>query len=196
MARPPSSFRLLPLPEEDSGRPSTGLRLSAQASIDQSDTCHDLGKLPQISLPSSARASSSRTDKRQQFRASSLSDVLEVCELDKVEANLEPRFVHSSPKERKISADPALSVTSTQSPAQEKAPKIKRKSKSVVEPPTSLEPEASQRSQRSEEESQLQMMLEDLRDAQHADKNTIIKKMKNFYQFVEECSNKKLISKR
>ena len=39
-------------------------------------------------------------------------------------------------------------------------------------------------------------MLDDLRDAQHADRNTIIKKMKNFYQFVEECSNKKLISKR
>ena len=196
MARPPSSFRLLPLPEEDSGRPATGLRLSAQASIDQSDTGHDLGKLPQISLPGSARASSSRTDKRQQFRASSLSDVLEVCELDKVEANLEPRFVHSSSKERNISADIALSVTSTQSPAQEKAPKIKRKSKSVVEPPTSLEPEARQRSHRSEEESQLQMMLDDLRDAQHADRNTIIKKMKNFYQFVEDCSNKKLISKR
>ena len=166
MARPPSSFRLLPLPEEDSGRPATGLRLSAQGSIDQSDTCHDLGKLPQISLPGSARVSSSRTDKRQQFRASSLSDVLEVCELDKVEANLEPRRVHSSSKERKISADTALSVTSTQSPAQEKAPKIKRKSKSVVEPPTSLEPEAmTMRSQRSEEESQLQMMLDDLRDA-------------------------------
>ena len=36
VARPPSSFRLLPLPEEEPGRPGTGVRLSplsAQSSI-------------------------------------------------------------------------------------------------------------------------------------------------------------------
>ena len=211
VARPPSSFRLLPLPEEEPGRPGTGVRLSplsAQSSIDQSEPGHDPGKLPQISLAPASARSSSRMDKRQQFRASSLSDVLEVCELDRVEvsagasveASVEaPRHVHSSPKERKLSAEPALTTVPVQSEnikSQEKAPKIKRKSKSVVEPPTTFDLEASQRSLRSEEESQLQLMLEDLKEAQHADRGTIIKKIRNFYHFLEECSNKKLVTKR
>ena len=92
VARPPSSFRLLPLPEEDTwSRPGTGAGkqhsptsaklspLSSQTSLEE--PCFDNGKLPRIlpqNISGSSRVSSSRGDKRNQFRASSLSDVLEV----------------------------------------------------------------------------------------------------------------------
>lgn len=172
-----------------------------------------VGKLPRLVAP---RSASSRGDKRQQFRASSLSDVLEVCELDRLEPAPRSAPAHAGLKERKVSADSARSeagaaaragllVQQQQKTIREaedarsedtKAPKIKRKSKSVTESPTAAELEVGQRPAKSAEELQLQSLLEELRESHRADRSTIITKLKLFYQFIEECRDRKCLSKR
>ena len=77
--------------------------MSSQSSFDGGVELEN-GKLPKIvqqqQLSASARPST-REGKRSQFRAcTSLSDVLEVSEFDKIENISELRKTHSSPKER------------------------------------------------------------------------------------------------
>merc|ERR1711952_130454 len=172
-----------------------------------------VGKLPRLVAP---RSASSRGDKRQQFRASSLSDVLEVCELDRLEPAPRSAPAHAGPKERKVSADSARSEAGAGAragllvqqqqktirevedarPEDTKAPKIKRKSKSVSEPPSAAELEVGQKPAKTAEELQLQSLLEELRESHRADRSTIITKLKLFYQFIEECRDRKCLSKR
>ena len=208
MARPPSSFRLLPLPEEDTARPTTGLRHSSSFDINDGS---DQGKLPRIH-PHNARSSSSRADKRHQFRASSLTDVLELCELDKVEVVPgDSRKVHSSPKERKVSA-PVNTIRKSESFSADfiraseqnsikenvsnaKAHKATAPAR-VDDEKQSVEGHDSKKSEKTREETQLQQLLETLKESYHADKSTIIDQLQSLYKFIEDNKSRKFLGKK
>ena len=152
----------------------------------------------------SSRGSSSRGDKRQQFRASSLSDVLEVCELDKLEVVDNGSMIYNKQsKERKVSSESIISEPDSsflsnqkQYHKEEKEIKLKRKSKSTTDAPLTADLDISTEKQKSSEDDDLQAILLELKDCQHADKNTIITKLKILYSFIEECKSKKFLSKR
>ena len=198
VARPPSSFRLLPLPEEDVSRPGTGsgLSLSGLASADSPDV--ENGKLPKIVQQQLSIRPSTREGKRNQFRTcTSLSDVLEVSEFDKVEISAEPRKTHSSPKER-------VSIVSEQTENEEPVPvplaeqvqvsgtKNKGKASRQETEDINVSPEKD----KSSEEIKLQTLLEVLKEAQHSDSLNVIEKLEKLYTFIGGCSNKKFLNKK
>jgi len=206
VARPPSSFRLLPLPEEDCSRPATGVRLSPlsaqDTSVSPSDS--DNGKLPkllpQLSVsPQSAKRKTSRDNKRQQFRASSLTDVLEVVEQDRVERVADGRKIHSSPKERGSDdieqKEPVALIQKIHEEVSGK--KVKKKSigsKKDREETAAIDT-TNEKPAKSAEELILLNLLSDLKDPQ-MDKNEIKSKLDNLYKFIVDCNNPKFFQKR
>ena len=199
VARPPSSFRLLPLPEEEASRPTTGLRGSPCSPSSPGDRLPKL--LPQ--LPETRR--SARDARRQQFRASSLSDVLEVVEQERSES----RQVRSSPTQRQASAEvtdleitPVPLIQKIHSEVSQKAkPKKKeeriRKSVSIdVSDDRGADREVEKKEPpKSAEELILPSLLSELRDP-HLDKAVVKLKLVNLYKFIVDCDNPKFFSKK
>lgn len=100
VARPPSSFRLLPLPEEELSRPLTAPRLTSGSSRRGSNDGYAENRLPVIlphinlTLPAQQhqlKKSAKGEARRTQFRASSLCDVLEISEQTEPAAVPEPK---------------------------------------------------------------------------------------------------------
>jgi hypothetical protein len=118
VARPPSSFRLLPLPEEELCRPVTAPRLTSgggscrgsPGGVNGHDNYYSYGEgenrlpviLPHINLTMPVQQQPRKSPKetrRSQFRASSLCDVLEVSE--QTEPGLEDKRLPAQPKSGK-----------------------------------------------------------------------------------------------
>ena len=208
VARPPSSFRLLPLPEEDGGR----------------------------AVPVLPALPPARDPRRQQFRASSLSDVLEI-----TEPYREPdRRTHSSPQPRPAEPQPdtqthsqpasqpiaqSASKPAVQTPAQATAPEQPTQHPSVQPShplPTALiqkihqevsEPAVTRKTRGSSgelrkgvsldsgageraappQETAYQDILMDLRNTSLPDVQT---KLEKLYKFIVESNNPKLFQKK
>ena len=196
VARPPSSFRLLPLPEEEHSRPATGLRSAGQSPGSPGERLPKL--LPQMAAGQGGQQAkrSGRDGRRQQFRASSLSDVLEVVEQEKNES----RQIHSSPTQRPDTAEvtdleePVPLIQKIHNEVSEKAKPKERPRKSVsMELP---EPQSEDREPaKCAEELILPSLLSELKDSNL--KSAVIKqKLVNLYSFIVDCDNPKFFSKR
>ena len=201
VARPPSSFRLLPLPEEECSRPATGLRSSGQSPGSPGEKLPKL--LPQLAAGhqgSQQARRSSRDNRRQQFRTSSLSDVLEVVEQEKGES----RLVHSSPTERPPTAEvtdleleePVPLIQKIHNEVSEKAKPKERPRKSVS---IELAEPASEGKEREPakcaEELILPSLLSELKDP-NLESTVVKQKLINLYSFIVDCDNPKFFSKR
>ena len=205
VARPPSSFRLLPLPEEESTRPATGLRSAGSSPGSPGERLPKL--LPQLATsPVGQVRRSARESRRQQFRASSLTDVLEVVEQERGEA----RQVHSSPTQR----PPTAELTDLEEPvsliqkihhevAQKAKPKSKDRPRKSVSMDLSdsrdvdhtMEQQAVRETAKSAEELILPSLLSELRDP-NLDKAVVKLKLINLYKFIVDCDNPKFFSKK
>ena len=196
VARPPSSFRLLPLPEEEYSRPATGLRSAGQSPGSPGERLPKL--LPQLAAGQGTQQGrrSGRDNRRQQFRASSLSDVLEVVEQEKGES----RQVHSSPTQRPPTAEvtdleePVPLIQKIHNEVSEKAKPRDRPRKSVsmeLPEPTSEGKEPA----KCAEELILPSLLTELKDP-NLESTVVKQKLINLFSFIVDCDNPKFFSKR
>ena len=198
VARPPSSFRLLPLPEEEVNRPTTGGKLYTIGGKPAGDGSPDYEgsrlavHLPQLPLQSARR--SPKEKKRNQFRASSLTDVVE-----DVEQDLETRKVHTSPDDRKFSLeDLPTPIPFIQQFSEEivvKKPKKKTvKSKSSFEDENEFFDKPVEHA-RVAEDLILPGLLDPLRNVM-MDKTETVARMESLYKFIVDSNNPKYFSKK
>lgn len=211
VARPPSSFRLLPLPEEERlGGAKGGCWEQGSGSSSGPGSAGE--RLPRL-LPQVVPSARSR----QQFRASSLTDVLEV-----VEQREEGRQVRSSPTQRpstallgEVGQVSLIQKIHSQVAERAKPRREERQRKSVsIDLPEEREEEKEQREERKgpkEEKKEarkptaepakraedliLPSLLSELKDP-NLDKAVVKQKLVNLYKFIVDCDNPKFFSKK
>ena len=197
VARPPSSFRLLPLPEEEYSRPATGLRSAGQSPGSPGERLPKL--LPQLAPAHGSQQvrRSGRDNRRQQFRASSLSDVLEVVEQEKGE-----KRVYSSPTQRPPTAEvteleePVPLIQKIHNEVSEKAKPRERPRKSIsMELPEAASEGKEREPAKCAEELILPSLLDELKDP-NLESTVVKQKLFNLYSFIVDCDNPKFFSKK
>ena len=181
VARPPSSFRLLPLPEEEIKRPVTGVKITTNSEKEGSKlpSIHPINS-PKPSISAQRRSPKDRS--KSNYRSSSLTDVVEVSELDLIQVQNDDG--PSSTDEIIYAEDPEERI---QKSAKKKFSRNNFYDNSISDKP--VEPA------KVAEDLILPGLLDNLKQP-NLSREDILARMKSLYTFIVDSDNPKFFSKR